>query len=170
MPVCSQCAAPRAPSLRPSAGSLVSRLVADLHSAIFDRRRARALSAAFGSGGMSHTNDLKRRRSQLQRSWSSFAHRAPSVFAVRTSFRRQCSRSRAAWTLVLARVACAVAGLSRRSSRPTTTKTIDSDYPRDAYVSPPVVWGASPTAVAPQPREACRRCSKLLPSAHPPSS
>ena len=109
LPVCSQYTAPRAPSLRPSAVSLVSRLVAAPHSSIFGRRRARARSAAFGSGGMSPTNDLKRRRSRLQRSWSSFAHRAPSVFAIRTPFRRQCSRSRIAGALVLARVACTAA-------------------------------------------------------------
>ena len=47
--LCSQCTAPRALSLRSSADSLASRLVAAPHSAIFGRRRARARSVAFGS-------------------------------------------------------------------------------------------------------------------------
>ena len=50
----------------------------------------------------------------------------------------------------------------------TTTLTTTTDFP--SSVSPPVVWEASPTAVAPQQWEACRRCSKLLPSAFLPSA
>ena len=63
--VCSQCTVPRAPSPRPSAVSLASRLVVVPHSAVLGRRRARSLRT-FGSGVVTHSCRVHGRSSRTR--------------------------------------------------------------------------------------------------------